>query len=119
MSTKPLGLNVIYIIRAPLVKDTRDNSFYRDWSNATETEIRNCMVEPYPMAEKLNLEENREREFVQSAVRMFVPPETDVVYTDRVRFDDELFQVLGHPFTWFDFRAKRVWKAVIAQFRAG
>jgi head-tail adaptor len=116
---RPLGKSTIYIIRAPLVRDPRDNSFYRDWASATETEVRYCMVEPYPMAEKLNVDDNRDREFVQTAVRMFVPPKTDVVYTDRIRWDDHLFNVLGAPFTWQDFRDKRVWKAVIAQYRMG
>jgi len=114
-----LGLTTVYIVRAPLITDPRDNTLYRDWKDAEEIEVRNCMVEPYPMAEKLNLEIMGEREFVQTAVRVFMPPETEVYYTDRLRWNSDLFNVLGQPFTWQDFRNKLVWRAVIAQYRMG
>lgn len=120
------GPDVIYIIRAPLTLDSRDNSYYRDWANSTETEYNNCLVEPYRMAEKLNAEDLVDREFMQSAIRVFAPPDVDVLYTDRLRVfspnDDYAgieFQVLGLPGRWHDFDGKRVYKGIIAQVRLG
>lgn len=118
-ATKPLGKNTVYIKRAPLVTDSRDNTLYRDWDNATLTPINDCMVEPFPLAEKLNYEDNRDREFSRSAVRIYCPPTTDVVYTDRIVHDGYEWSVLGHPGTWYDFKAKKHHKSVIAQIRQG
>lgn len=117
--TRPLGKNTIIIVRAPLVIDNRDNTKWRDWDNATETTVRNCMVEPFPLAEKLNFEIGRDREFAQSAVRIYMPADTDIIYTDRLLHDGYTWQVLGHPGLWFDFKANRNHKAVIAQIRQG
>jgi head-tail adaptor len=77
------------------------------------------MVEPFPLAEKLNLEINKDREFSQSAVRIYVQPATDVVYTDRIEHDGHTWNVLGHPGLWFDTKNNRHHKAVIAQIRQG
>ena len=114
-----LGKNVVTRIRAPLVTDTVDNTLYRDWANAEETDIPNCMVEPFPLSEKLNFEDSRNREFAQSAVRVYAPPSADLVYTDRLRIAGEEYQILGHPGKWYDFKGKIDHVAVIAQHRAG
>jgi len=77
------------------------------------------MIEPFPLAEKLNFEDNRAREFSRSAVRIYAPGDTDVVYTDRLEFDGYEWSVLGHPGKWYDFKAKINHIAVIAQIRQG
>lgn len=117
--TRPLGANVVVIKRAPLALDTRDNSLWRDWDNATFTTVRFCLVEPFPLAEKLNFEINRDREFSQSAVRIYMPPETDCIYTDRIEYDGYTWNVLGHPAKWIQFDATPEHLAVIAQIRHG
>lgn len=118
-TTRALGKSVIVIVRAPLLTDSRDNTLYRDWENATRTTVINCMVQPFPMAEKLNFEDNRDREYSRSAARFYLPPDADVIYTDRIEFDGHEWQVLGHPGTWFDFKSKRHHIAVIGQIRQG
>lgn len=77
------------------------------------------MVEPFPLAEKLNFEDNRDREFAQSAVRMYMPSGTDVVSTDRLIWNGKTFQVLGHPGVWSRFSGKEHHVAVIARQREG
>src|SRR5678809_1678454 len=101
-----LGKNTITRIRAPLLTDTVDNSQWRDWSSAEQTQITNCMVEPFPLSEKLNFEDGRNREFSQSAVRVYCPAGTDIVYTDRLIIRDEEYNILGHPGKWYDFKGK-------------
>lgn len=114
-----LGKNTVTRIRAPLATDPRDNSLYRDWDNAEELEISRCMVEPFPLSEKLNFEDEVSREFSQSAVRVYAPPTTDLVYTDRLRFDGNEYNILGHPGRWYDFSGKLDHVAAIAQIREG
>lgn len=121
---KLYGPDVIVIIRAPLVLDSRDNSYYRDWPNATRTEYGNCMVEPYRMAEKLNSETDVDREFASTSIRVFAQPDCDVVYTDRLTvssfgYEGIEFSVLGLPGAWHDFQNKRVYKGIIARANLG
>lgn len=116
---RPLGSETITVVRAPLVVDPRDNSKWRNWSVATRTDIPKCMVEPFPLAEKLNYEENRDREFARSALRMYLPAGTDVVSTDRLEWNGEEYQVLGHPGRWSRFNGDEHHVAIIAQIRSG
>lgn len=114
------GPDTITIRRAELVLDSRDNSLYRDWPNATLIEVGNCMVEPYKMAEKLNSEDNQEREYAATSIRVFVPPDTAVYYTDRLTVDSFgyegiEFAVLGVPGSWHDLKGKRIYRGVIAR----
>lgn len=109
----------IVIIRAPLLIDARDNTPWRDWDNAVETTINNCMVEPFPLAEKLNFEDNRDREYSRTAIRIWVPPSTDVVYTDRVRWGADIFDVFGTPGRWINFDGKLQHISFIARVRVG
>ena len=117
--TKPLGNNTIVIIRAPLVTDPRDNSLYRDWINAARVTVSRCMVEPMKLTEKLNQEDNRDREYSKTSVRAYVPFDTDVIHTDRMEFMGEIFDVFGHPATWFGFDGQITYRAFIAKIREG
>lgn len=116
---KLVGPHTIVVIRAPLVTDTRDNSKWRDWANATETTVNHCMVQPYRMAEKLNAEDEIDREFAQTSFRVFAPPTTDVVYTDRIRYREEEFEVLGKPGLWHDLQGRPVYLGVIIRAKLG
>lgn len=117
--TRWFGRETVVVVRAPLVTDSRDNTQYRNWENPTRTTVNGCGVEPFPLAEKLNFEENRGREFARSAVRIYMPPGTDVVATDRLEWDGKTFQVLGHPGKWSRFNGREHHVAVIAQQREG
>lgn len=121
---KLYGPDTITIIRATLVLDSRDNSYYRDWPNATQTTYGNCMVEPYRMAEKLNSEDNVDREFAATSIRVFCQPGTDVLYTDRLTvssfgYEGITFNVLGLPGAWHDLQNKRVYRGIIARANLG
>lgn len=118
-NTRALGSETVIVKRAPLKTDSRDNSKWRDWANATQTTVKKCMIEPFPLAEKLNYEDNRDREFARSAVRIYMPPGTDVVSTDRLIWDGKEYQVLGHPGKWSRFNGKEHHISVIAQIREG
>jgi|SRR6476646_176423 len=119
MANKILGKNMVVIKRAPLVRDPRDNSLYRDWSRATLTEVTECMIEPFPMAEKLNIEDNRDREYSKSAERVYMPAGTDVVYTDHLIFQGKEWSVLGYPGVWYDLQGNMRYVSVIAVIRQG
>lgn len=95
------GRQTITILRADLIVDPVDQSEYRDWPNATEIEIEGCSVQPFPMAEKLNFEENRDREYSQTAVRVYAPAGTRVEPTDRALYLGEEYQVFGHEGQWY------------------
>lgn len=117
--TRPLGGNTIIVVRAPLITDPRDNSLYRDWAHATLFTIKNVMAEPFPLAEKLNFEDNRDREFSRTACRFYMPADTDILYTDRIRHENNDYDVFGHPGRWFDLDGKGNHIAVIGRVRSG
>lgn len=109
----------VVIIRAPLIINSRDNTPWRDWDNASQTTVEGCMVEPFPLAEKLNFEENRDREFARTALRIWVPSGTDITYTDRVLYNSRLYDVFGDPGFWKNFDGEVHHIAFIARYRAG
>lgn len=94
-----LGNETVYIIRAPLVAG-RTGGEERVWSQATETPVEHCSVQPFPLAEKLNFEESRSREHARTAYRIYAPPGTDVLATDRVRWNGVVMDVFGHAGPW-------------------
>ena len=116
---RPLGSDTIVIVRAPLITDPRDGSEYRDWNNATSTPISQCMVEPFMLAEKLNFEENRDREYARTALRIYAPPGTDIDINDRVEFEDHTYDVFGHPGRWRRFNGVERYVSVIGRIREG
>jgi hypothetical protein len=116
---RPLGNDTITVQRAALLTDPRDGSKYRDWDNAVETVVGNCNVQPFPLAEKLNLEENRDREFARTAIRIFAPPGTRFEVTDRIVFEDNIYDVFGHHGTWRRFSGLERYVQVIARVREG
>lgn len=114
-----LGQDQFTVIRAPLVQSPRDGSFYRDWENATHTLVLNANIQPFKLSEKLEKEDDQGREFGKSGRRFFAPPNTDVQYTDRILYLHEVYDVLGHPGYWTNFRGEVDHVAFIAQRREG
>lgn len=99
----PLGNEVFYVLRAPVVVDPRDNSEYRDWVNADRFPVIWSMILPFQMSEKLAYANNRDREYSQQYLKVYAPPGTDVLYTDRVEYWGELYVVVGSPGRRRDF----------------
>jgi len=105
--------------RAPLVQNPRDNTWYRDWDNATELLITNCMVQPFRLSEKLNFEITVEREFSRTVMRFFCPADTDIESTDRIIYLGKEYTVFGHLGQWFNFRGELNHVAFLARRREG
>lgn len=116
---RPLGSDIFTILRAPLLTDPVDGSQYRDWNHPTETVVKDANVQPFPMAEKLNFEDNRDREFARTALRFYAPPGTRVESTDRVRFDGEEYDVFGHDGVWRRFSGQERVVQFIGRIREG
>jgi len=116
---RPLGADTFTIQRAPLVVDPRDGSKYRDWNNPTEISVRDANVQPFPMAEKLNYEENKDREFSRTAIRIWAPSGTRFEPEDRIVYLGETYEVFGHQGTWHRFSGLEHHVQVIARIREG
>lgn len=116
---RPLGNDSFVRRRAPLVKNPRDNTYYRDWSQATEVTITDCSIQPYRMSEKLNFEITEEREFSRTVLRFFCPPGTDVESTDVIIYRGREYTVFGHAGEWFDLHGNFHHVAFIARHREG
>lgn len=101
--SRPLGSQSFTRVRAALVPSGRDGTLQRDWANATETTVTKCSIQPFRLAEKLNFEDNREREFARSALRVFAPAGTDVEPTDRVIYNGDTYDVFGFNGEWSGF----------------
>lgn len=114
-----LGSDSFVIQRAPLLIDPRDGSSYRDWNNPVQTTVRDANVQPFMMAEKLNFEENRDREFSRTAIRVYAPPGTDVESTDRIVYNSRTYDVFGTPGDWHRFSGLKNHVAFIARIREG
>jgi len=98
-----LGSEIITVVRAPIIVNTRDNSESQDWTTATRIDVEGCMVQPFLMSNKLVIEDNNERMFAQSFYRVWMPSGTDVLYTDRLEWREVHMDVFGQKGEWFDF----------------
>lgn len=98
-----LGSTTVTVITAPLVKRLRDNSYYRDWDNAVEVVHANCMLEPFQLSSRLQIQDNNDREFASAYVRLWMPPEAVMEPNQRVRIHGAEFDVHGQPILWRDF----------------
>lgn len=116
---KPLGNDTFVRVRAPLVQNDRDGTYYRDWDNAEELTVNFAMVQPFRLAEKLNFEINKEREFARTGMRFFAPPETEVLSTDRIIYRGEEYEVFGHEGVWTDFTGREDHIAFLGRRREG
>lgn len=119
LKRRALGRDEFTILRAQLVQDDRDGSFYRDWDNATSVHVTGAMVQPFRLAEKLNFEIHKEREYARTAMRFFAPPDTDIQSTDRVIYREESYEVFGHLGVWTDFTGRIDHVAFIGRRREG
>ena len=85
-------------IRAPLTTDRYGNEV-RDWPNATRTDFARCAVAQGSRgssAELLTIE----RDAVISDVAVYLPPDADVLATDRLEIRGGTYEVVGAPFAW-------------------
>lgn len=116
---RTLGRDSFIRRRAQLVKNPRDNTYYRDWENAEDTLIEGCMIQPFRLAEKLNYEINTEREFSRTGIRIFAPAGTSIEANDRIIYLGVEYSVFGHLGVWTNFRGEVDHVAFLARIREG
>lgn len=114
-----LGSETITILTGPLVTDPVDESVYRDWDNPTEVVVYDVNVQPFMMAEKLNYEFERDREYAQTALRFYCPAGTRFESTDRIRYNGIIYEVFGHQGVWHRFSGAEHHVQVIGRRREG
>lgn len=114
-----LGVQVITRLRAELVASARDNSLGRDWANPSRVDIRNCNVQPFILSEKYVSEIDIEREHVRQLLRCWVPPGTDILYTDRVLWRGVEYDVMGITGFWDDLQGIESHRTILLRERIG
>lgn len=117
----PLGNDTFTVLRASLVVDARDGGETRDWANASQIVVSNAKVNPFQLAEKLNWEINAEREYARTGLKFFAPPSSgfEVLHTDRILYNGEIYEVFGHPQVWTDFEGNPDHWEFVAQLKEG
>lgn len=99
----PLGSETVTVVHAELVLDAFDNSQYRDWANATTTDVAHCMVQPFKLSSRLVHEDNLQREFASEYYRVWMPAGTAVSYIDRLMWRGIRMEVFGDEQRFYTF----------------
>ncbi len=88
-----LGSHTITRLRAPFKTDTYGNeSSERDWDQATELPVAGCSVQGEPSSEF-----TRDRNSVTIRKEVYAPVDADLLSTDRVRWEDNTYDIDGEP----------------------
>jgi hypothetical protein len=116
---RPLGRETITVVRAPLEENPRTGALVRNWDNATETVVKNCNVQPFPLAEKLNFEFLDNREYARSSLRVYAPAGTSVEPTDKILYRGKTYEVFGFSGDWQDFHGVPHHVAFVMRIREG
>ncbi|MCW2870890.1 hypothetical protein [Actinacidiphila oryziradicis] len=95
--TARLGGHVVTIVR-PAGKD----AFGDPLAGAVETDVAGCFVQPRTSSERTDMQD----QVITGAV-VFMAAGTDVLATDKVRFNGVVYQVDGEPRRWDDKRGNR------------
>lgn len=88
------GNDTVTVLRAPLITD-RYGAKVRDWAHASSTSWAGCTVQPYSATEAAV-----DREYAATHVRLFAPPGTSLLATDRVQHGGVTYDVDGDPALW-------------------
>lgn len=94
MRRRPLGVDTITVLRAPIIADDHGND-KRDWAHASSTIIDGCDAQPQGSQETLV---NEDQTLI--AYLVLAPPGSDVRSTDRVELNGRTFEVYGVPGVW-------------------
>jgi len=95
MIPKALATQTITVIRPAWVDDGHGN-LVADWSAATEHDIDGWSVQPSSPLGDLD-----HRDAVNYRFRAFGPPDADVQWWDRVRWEGHVLEVTGAPIHWW------------------
>lgn len=116
---RPLGIETITILRAPLVASSRDNSQQRDWPNAVTHDLLQCNVQPFILSEKYTAEINTEREYLTVLFKVWAPAGSDVLYTDRAQWRGTEYEILGLTGNWDHIMGGEHHKSFLLRLRQG
>jgi len=115
-----VGNETITLLRAPLVKDTRSGQWIRDRANPQQIPVPGCSVQPFPLAEKLNVEVSDNREFIRSSVRVYAPAESEYPEpTDWFLYRGREYEIFGFTSEWVDLEGNLDHLAYIGRIREG
>lgn len=89
-----LGSHTITILRATVTEDRFGNES-RSWGTAAQTSVRGCSVQPLD-----GPEQTVGRDTVVPRWKLFAPAGTDLLASDRVRFNGDDYEVDGAPQVW-------------------
>lgn len=89
-----LGSQVVTVLRATATEDDYGNPV-RDWTTAAVVEVRGCSLQPLTGAEV-----TIGRDTVVPRWRLWAPAGTDLLASDRVRYDGVAYEVDGEPQRW-------------------
>lgn len=74
----------------------RRGSIGPDWSTATEKQISGCSVQPGGTS----LSQDGRVLAISDGYTCYMPPGSDVIAGDKIRFNGQDYQVIGEPRAW-------------------
>lgn len=89
-----LGAHTVEVLRATTAEDEYGNE-EPSWGTATTTTVTGCSVQPV-----LGAEVTVGRETIVSRWQLYAPDGTDLLATDRVRFQGSTYEVDGEVQRW-------------------
>lgn len=90
-----LGTQTVDILHPTTIVD--HGTEITDWTDATETPVEGCSVQPIGDEEIL-----AHRDAVLAGWRAWLPPGTPITALDRVRHAGTVYEVVGEPQRWDD-----------------
>jgi hypothetical protein len=92
-----LGAQQITRVRATDLADGRHGGKARDWKTAAAEVIYGVSVQPFATAES-----TLQAAYVADRLKVFAPPGTDLLPTDRVIYEGTTYEVDGSAQRWQD-----------------
>jgi len=91
-----IAIDTVTRVRATTTTDSHGNEI-RSWATATTSDIVGCSMQPEDGSEII-----LGREEVVSRWQLFLPPNADLLPSDRVRFEGITYEVDGSVQKWPD-----------------
>ena len=101
----PIITDEVYVLRPPIVVDAHGNRSRttKDWAAAARTGPYDACVQPdaATLGASLATTEDRKggREQVKKSIQVYLNPGVDVLATDGVEVDGQVWEIDGEPFT--------------------
>jgi hypothetical protein len=81
-------------IRAGIIVER--GTVYPDWDNPDELDISGCSMQPAGTS----LSQDGRIQGITDGYTCYMPPGSDVIAGDRIRFNGQDYQVIGEPRAW-------------------